>query len=90
MFLRVRLAPDRDEDRIETFGALLLALHEGGRDAFVVGFQHIDARLQMDGLEVLFDALGERLHEVAVGGRKDAVHHFDHGDARAEALVDLA
>jgi hypothetical protein len=47
-----------------------------------------DLGVEVDVLVPAVDALGERADDVGVRARDDLVHQFDHGDPRAELVVD--
>ncbi len=82
--------PTDDQHAIEDL-LLRPALHalafERDANAFALGFHLHDARVEQDRLHHLADALGEDVHEIAIGAGQQARRHFDDGDGAAERRV---
>jgi hypothetical protein len=90
MFLPFGTATDREQHAVvglgrgarATVGRLEVRDEARGR-----GLDARHLRLQHDLLVALLDALRERLHDVGIGARDEAIHEFDHADLRAEGVV---
>src|SRR2546426_903363 len=88
--LRVRAASHGDEDAIEDLDVAPRVAFKGDANAGAFRLHLRDLRVEQHALHRLRDALGEDVHEIAIGARQQPGRHLDDGHRAAERGVDGA